>query len=145
MSDQRSWIAIFGVIVASDKAAAVVVKGFQQKIWTRGATPPQEIDTFCPVLFSLWIHFLGAFFFMDTFSPVDDEFPLLKLIYYLWYIMSMVGWDKLGGGGWVGGWGVPIWNSWLTDWPLDHLTDWNRYVSDWSESTSNGLKWFLMN
>ena len=105
MSDQRSWIVIFGVIVASDKAAAVVAKGFQQKIWTRGATPPQEIDTFCPVLFSLLIHFLGAFFFIDTFSPVDDEFPLLKLIYYLWYIMSMVGWDKLGG--------ISIWNSWL--------------------------------
>ena len=49
----KSWMAIFGVIVASDRAAAVG-KGQQQKILTQGKTVPQEIDTFCLVDDECW-------------------------------------------------------------------------------------------
>ena len=42
----NSWMAIFGVIVASDIGAAVA-KGFQQKISTQRKAAPQEIDKFC--------------------------------------------------------------------------------------------------
>ena len=153
MSDQRSWIAIFGVIVASDKAAAAGAKGFQQKIWTRGATPPQEIDTFCPVLFSLLIHFVRcSFLYWYIFSVLFSlwihfrwstmsspfEIDILSLIHYEYGGLRQI----------RGNINLKLMVDWLTDWLIDLLTTWqieiNRFQTDLSQRTKmnfDELEW----